>query len=126
MSVLSDARSELAQLLEAAGIDGVRDYLPERMSPPLVYVTGGSPALEPGQVYGMHLLRYDLTAVARSGANETVTDALDELVVKVLAALDGNAWAFETAGRPFMQSADTKAFIAQRLTFITNRPVLGD
>lgn len=126
MNALTAARADLQAILTAADLTAV-DYLPERVTPPVVLVTAGTPHLEPGDVFGTHLARYDLTAVAMTATNETATDALDGLTVAVLRAMDAaGEWWLDNASQPHMLTANGASYLAQRITFKTRLNLMED
>lgn len=90
MSEVGAVKAELALTLQEAGLD-VYDYVPERVTPPVVVIRPGSPYIEPGSVGSCYDVNLELVIVAGFATNETTTDDLDDLIEQTLAALPGDA-----------------------------------
>lgn len=87
MNVITEARKEVAQALSSLEVP-VYAYIPGEIDGETVLVTPGSPYVTPGQVMGEFRVALSLRLFAPQGAeNEVVSEALDELIVNVCAAL---------------------------------------
>lgn len=88
MSALSDLRADLKAKLEAAGVFAFT-IVPETAVPPFVFAAPDDPYIDYeggiGLAYGEALVRHRLGLVVPAGVNEVEAEALDELVLKVLA-----------------------------------------
>ena len=113
---LSELRQEVATALEGAGLKTV-SYIPERISPPIVLISAGSPYVEEQNTqFNTFLVRLELTIVAGTATNAVATDNLDGLIEQAIVCLGG--WTVEVS-QPFMLSANNANYLAARIT-ITN------
>jgi hypothetical protein len=83
---ITASKAELALDLQNAGLE-ILDYVPERVVPPIVIVTAGSPYLSPETVGNEYRLGLTLTMVASTATNEEATEALDDLIAKTVNAI---------------------------------------
>jgi hypothetical protein len=86
------SKGELALDLQNAGLE-VLDYVPERIVPPIIVMTAGSPYLQPETVGNSYRLGLNLTLVAMTATNEEATEALDALVADTVSAIGGLGYA---------------------------------
>ena len=80
------SKQELQLDLQNAGLE-VLDYVPERIVPPIIVMTAGSPYLVPETVGNTYRLGLNLTLIAATATNEEATEALDELIANTVSAL---------------------------------------
>jgi hypothetical protein len=107
---ITAAKVEFKLDLSAAGIN-VQDYVPERITPPIVIINIGSPYLAPsslGKEYNMNL---ELVCVAAQATNKMATEKLDELLEAVINALPGYARMI-SAGQPFNLQTNNTEYLA--------------
>ena len=90
MSEAGAAKAELALTLQEAGLD-VYDYIPERVTPPVVVIRSGSPYIAPSSVGSTYDLNLELVIVAGFATNETTIDDLDDLIEQTLLAIPSDA-----------------------------------
>ena len=83
---ITASKAELALDLQNAGLE-ILDYVPERIVPPIVIITAGSPYLSPETVGNEYRLSLTLTMVASTATNEEATEALDELIANTVSAI---------------------------------------
>lgn len=120
MSTLSDLRAELAQMLNVAGVWAL-DYIPERVEPPVAVVAAGEPYVE--EVFDNktfdsdYTVRMEVTLIAGTSTNETVTDDLDDMICKVLKGLAGS-WEADIS-QPYQIEANGSYFLASKATITT-------
>lgn len=86
VSEITAVKAELALALADAGLD-VTDYVPGRVTPPVVIFTAGTPYLAPETVGNEYELSLELKAVSMTADNEMATNALDLLVEQVVHAI---------------------------------------
>lgn len=102
MSALSDLRADLRDKLTAANIVAFT-IVPEKAVPPFVYAAPDDPYISyeggVGLTYGEALVRHRLGLIVPAGVNEVEADALDELVLKVL-AIDFTPHVIEAVDEP--------------------------
>jgi hypothetical protein len=99
MSEVGAAKAELALTLQAAGLD-VYDYIPERVTPPVVVIRSGSPYLTPSSIGNEYLVNLELVVCAGFATNETSTDDLDDLIEQTLLAIPADA-GFRDVSQPY-------------------------
>lgn len=90
MSEAGAAKAELALTLQEAGLD-VYDYIPERVTPPVVVIRPAAPYIAPSSVGSTYDLNLELVIVAGFATNETTTDDLDDLIEQTLLAIPSDA-----------------------------------
>lgn len=83
---ITASKAELALDLHNAGLE-ILDYVPERIVPPIVVITAGSPYLSPETVGNEYRLGLTLTMVASTATNEEATEALDQLIADTVSAI---------------------------------------
>lgn len=102
MSALSDLRTGLATALEGADFHAFAT-LPEDVDPPLVCVAPGDPYVnfegDAGLNFGEAKVRHQLLLVVERGDNDVETDALDSMILAVL-AIDFGDHQVEEVGEP--------------------------
>jgi len=86
MSEINDAKVQFKTDLVAAGLN-VLEYVPERITPPIVIVNAASPYIETAE-FGEYTLSLELVLVASTATNKKATENLDQLIEDVLVALE--------------------------------------
>jgi hypothetical protein len=99
MSEVGAAKAELALTLQEAGLD-VYDYIPERVTPPVVVIRSGSPYITPSSVGNEYLVNLELVVVSGFATNETSTDDLDDLIEQTILAIPADA-GFTDVAQPY-------------------------
>jgi hypothetical protein len=106
------SKAEFALDLTNAGLD-VLDYVPERIVPPIVIITSGSPYLVAETVGNEYRLGLNLTLVAATATNEEATEALDELIANTVSAVSHMGYVvLRTVNSPYRLSANTAEYLA--------------
>jgi hypothetical protein len=109
------SKAEFALALTNAGLD-VLDYVPERIVPPIVIITAGSPYLVAETVGREYRLGLNLTLVASTATNEEATEALDELIADTVTALDTLGYVIlKTVNPPYRLAANNAEYLASDL-----------
>lgn len=86
-NVLTQLRLDLQAALKAARLNAFLT-VPDKATPPMVYVAPGDPYLSfDGANFGGQIARHQIVAVARAGVNTAAAEAIDELALEVLDAL---------------------------------------
>ncbi|MGM7677576.1 hypothetical protein [Microbacterium sp. A94] len=104
--ILVSERKAIAEVLTGAGIRTVA-HVPTRPEPPIAFVVPGSPYLEGGDTFGQKTLRLDMWIVAGQGDNDSLSDALDALIVTALAALEADDLTVENVSQPIAWQPST-------------------
>jgi hypothetical protein len=109
------SKAEFALSLTNAGLE-VLDYVPERIVPPIVIITAGSPYLVAETVGREFRLGLNLTLVASTATNEEATEALDELIADTVTALTSLGYVIlKTVNPPYRLSANNAEYLASDL-----------
>ena len=80
------SKAELKLDLEQAGIR-VLDYVPERITPPIVIMSSASPYLTPSTLGTQYDLNLELVVIATTATNKKATENLDQAIHNVLTAM---------------------------------------
>jgi hypothetical protein len=113
---ITASKAEFALDLQTAGLD-VLDYVPERITPPIVIITSGSPYLVPETVGNEYRLALNLTLVASTATNEEATEALDQLIADTVNAVSTLGYVvLKTVNPPFRLAANNAEYLASELT----------
>jgi hypothetical protein len=109
------SKAEFALSLTNAGLD-VLDYVPERITPPIVIITAGSPYLVAETVGREYRLGLNLTLVASTATNEEATEALDELIADTVSAITSLGYVIlKTVNPPYRLAANNAEYLASDL-----------
>ena len=112
---ITASKAEFALDLTNAGLE-VLDYVPERIVPPIVIVTSGSPYLVPETVGNEYRLGLNLTLVASTATNEEATLALDELIADTVNAVSKLGYVvLKTVNPPFRLAANNAEYLASEI-----------
>jgi len=80
------SKAELKLDLEEAGIR-VLDYVPERITPPIVIMSSASPYLTPSTLGTQYDLNLELVVIASTATNKQATENLDQAIYNVISAM---------------------------------------
>jgi hypothetical protein len=80
------SKAELKLDLEEAGIR-VLDYVPERITPPIVIMSSASPYLTPSTLGTQYDLNLELVVIASTATNKQATENLDQAIHNVISAM---------------------------------------
>jgi hypothetical protein len=109
---ITASKAEFALDLQTAGLD-VLDYVPERIVPPIVIITPGSPYLVGETVGNDYRLALNLTLVAAKATNEEATEALDELIADTVSAISPLGYVvLRTVNTPYRLAANNAEYLA--------------
>jgi hypothetical protein len=112
---ITASKAEFALDLQTAGLD-VLDYVPERIVPPIIVITSGSPYLTAETVGNEYRLGLNLTLVASTATNEEATEALDELIAKTVNAISKLGYVvLKTVNPPYRLAANNAEYLASDL-----------
>jgi hypothetical protein len=112
---ITASKAEFALDLQNAGLD-VLDYVPERIVPPIVIVSSGSPYLIAETVGNEYRLGLNVTLVASTATNEEATEALDELIAQTVSALSTLGYVIlKTVNPPYRLAANNAEYLASDL-----------
>ncbi len=109
------SKAEFALDLTNAGLE-VLDYVPERIVPPIVIITAGSPYLVAETVGNEYRLGLNLTLVASTATNEEATEALDELIANTVSAISTLGYVIlKSVNPPYRLAANNAEYLASDL-----------
>jgi hypothetical protein len=112
---ITASKAEFALDLQTAGLE-VLDYVPERIVPPIVIITAGSPYLVAETVGREFRLGLNLTLVASTATNEEATEALDELIADTVTAVTSLGYVIlKTVNPPYRLAANNAEYLAADL-----------
>ena len=87
------------------------DYVPERITPPIVIINSGVPYLRPSSIGSEYTLNLELVLVAAQATNKMATEKLDELLEQTILALPGYARMLQ-AGQPYNLQTNNTEYLA--------------
>ena len=109
---ITASKAEFALDLQNAGLD-VLDFVPERIVPPIVIVTSGSPYLIAETVGNEYRLGLNVTLVASTATNEEATEALDDLIAQTVSAISTLGYVIlKAVNTPFRLAANNAEYLA--------------
>lgn len=113
---ITATKAEFKLDLDNAGLNVV-DYVPGRVTPPIVIITSGGTYITSGTLGGEYLLNLDCVAVAARADNESATEALDELLANLLLALEPLEYATLTGiGAPYTLTTNNTEYLAANVS----------
>ena len=86
MSEIATAKTQFKTALVAAGLK-VSEFVPEKVTPPIVIIDNGSPYLSPASVGKEYILNLELKLVASTATNIKRQAQLDQLIEDTINAL---------------------------------------
>lgn len=95
MSEITAAKVEFKLELAEAGLN-VLEYVPDRITPPIVIVNAAQPYLQTAE-FGEWNLGIELVLVASTATNKKATENLDQLIEDTLKAIEPLAYARVTS-----------------------------
>ncbi len=109
---ITASKAEFKLDLQNAGLD-VLDYVPERITPPIVIVNSGSPYLIAETVGNEYRLGLNVTLVASTATNEEATEALDELIAVTVSTISQLGYVIlKAVNTPFRLAANNAEYLA--------------
>jgi len=107
---ITAAKIEFQLVLDAAGLRVV-EYIPERVTPPLVVIASGSPYIAPSSISSEFIMNLDLMLVSSTATNAKATENLDALIESVINALPNYAL-FKSVGTPYSLQTNNAEYLA--------------
>ena len=112
---ITTSKAEFALDLQTAGLD-VLDYVPERVTPPIIIISSGSPYLVAETVGSEYRLGLTLTLVASTATNEESTEALDELIALTVSAIGNLGYvALNAVNSPYRLAVNNADYLSADL-----------
>lgn len=108
----------LAALDHIEGLTGY-DHVPARVTLPAAIITAGLPYLAAGDTYGSYEVRHTVSLVTPQGANQAITQALDDLIEDAVVALADQGHAVPEVGPGYVYESNNGQYLAVDLTVTT-------
>ena len=121
MSAITDARTAVAELLEAALDAQAHPFMPDRIVPPAAIVLPGTPYLTATGTFGSFALGLDVVLVADSKVSATGATTLDGLIDDAVVALVNGGIGVSEVSEPWQLTAGTATYLAA--TVSTSQPI---
>jgi hypothetical protein len=111
MSEINASKVEFKLELAEAGLN-VLEYVPERITPPIVILNAAQPYLQTAQ-FGEWSLGLELVLVASTATNKKATENLDQLIEDVLNAIEPLTYVRITSvNQPYNLQTNNAEFLA--------------
>ena len=108
------SKAEFKLDLESAGLN-VLDYVPERITPPIVIVNSATPYLTPSSLGNEYILSLELVVVASTATNKQATEKLDEAIADVLTAMPRYA-RMTRVGAPYEMQTNNASYLSANIS----------
>jgi hypothetical protein len=116
MNEITATKAEFKLDLDTAGLNVV-EYVPGRVTPPIVIITSGGTYITSGTLGGEYLLSLDCVCVAARADNESATEELDQLIADLLLALQSLEYAALTGvGQPYTLTTNNTEYLAANVS----------
>ncbi len=108
-------KAEFKLDLVNVGLD-VMDFVPERIVPPIIIMTPGSPYLVPETVGNEYRIALNLTLIAATATNEVASEELDSLISDTVSALSPLGYIIlKSVNAPYRLAANSAEYLASDL-----------
>ena len=111
---ITASKAEYALALTALGLK-VSSYIPERVVPPTVIISPGSPYLTPVTVDGEYLMNLELMVISATAVNVKSTELLDLAIETILNGNPGYAH-ISSVGQPYALQTNNAEYLAANLS----------
>jgi hypothetical protein len=111
---ITASKAEYALALTALGLK-VSSYIPERVVPPTVIISPGSPYLTPVTVDGEYLMNLELMVISAPAVNVKSTELLDLAIETILNGNPGYA-RVSSVGQPYALQTNNAEFLTANLS----------
>ncbi len=113
---ITASKAEFALDLQTAGLE-VLDYVPERVTPPIIIMSADGNYLSAETVSREYRLGLKLTLVASTATNEESTEALDELIADTVTAIQPLGYVvLRSVQSPYRLAANNAEYLATDMT----------
>lgn len=114
MSEINDAKVQFKTALTTAGLN-VLEYVPERITPPIVIVNAASPYVQTAE-FGEYTLGLELVLVSSTATNKKATENLDQLIEDVLVAIEPLTYARLTSvNQPYNLQTNNAEYLSTNI-----------
>jgi hypothetical protein len=111
---ITASKAEYALALTALGLK-VSSYIPERVVPPMVIISPGSPYLTPVTVDGEYLMNLELMVISATAVNVKSTELLDLAIETILNGNPGYAH-ISSVGQPYALQTNNAEYLAANVS----------
>ena len=111
---ITASKAEYALTLTALGLK-VSNYIPERVVPPVVIISPGSPYLTPATLDGEQIMNLELMVVSATAVNVKSTELLDKALETILKGNPGYA-KISSVGQPYALQTNNAEFLAANVS----------
>lgn len=111
---ITASRLEYALALTTAGIK-VSAYIPERVVPPTVIMSPGSPYLEPVTVGKGWVMKFDLMVIAAPAVNVKATEMLEKALEALIIA-NADYAQISSIGQPYALQTNNAEYLAANVS----------
>lgn len=111
---ITASKAEYALTLTALGLK-VSSYIPERIVPPTVVISPGSPYLEPVTVDSSWTMRLELMVIAATAVNAKAAEMLDKAIETILLGNPGYCQ-ITSIGQPYALQTNNAEFLAANIS----------
>ena len=111
---ITASKAEYALALTALGLK-VSSYIPERVVPPTVIISPGSPYLTPVTVDGDYLMNLELMVISATAVNVKSTELLDLAIETILNGNPGYA-RISSVGQPYALQTNNAEYLAANVS----------
>jgi hypothetical protein len=112
---ITTAREQFQSALVSAGIR-VSEFIPERVTPPIVIINSRSPYLAPN-LFGEFDLNLELVLVAATATNKQAQEKLEDTIEAVLQAVAPLAWVqLNEVGQPYAMQVNNAEYLSSNVS----------
>ena len=114
MSEITAAKVEFKLELADAGLN-VLEYIPERITPPIILINAASPYMSTAE-FGEWNLGLELVLVAATATNKKATESLDQLIENTLNAIEPLTYARITSvNQPYNLQTNNAEYLSANI-----------
>lgn len=110
---ITASRAEYALALTALGLK-VSSFIPERIVPPVVILSPGSPYLEPSRLAGGWTMRLDVMVIAARADNVKASELLEKALATIMAG-NPDYSRINNIGQPYALQTNNAEFLAANI-----------
>jgi len=115
MNEITASKAEFRLDLANAGLD-VLDYIPGRVTPPIIIIDNAPTYITSGTLGGEYILSLELVCIAQTAENDQATEQVDALLSSTLEALQDIAYAeFTGVNQPYTLTTNNAEYLAANI-----------
>lgn len=117
LNVLTQAKADLAEFLEDAGINA-EYYIPSRITPPLAIISPNGTYVSQGDTFSSFEVGVEITLIAQTASNLKTTEVLDEAICTAIGAIPAS-WTISSVEQPFALQTGNAEYLATKINVTT-------